>query len=407
LTNVPPDSRCANAPDQKPRLSAVPGKLDPVFVGSDVYRRAAFGSNHPLRIVRHAAVMDLARIMGWLTDSNFRDTEPASVDTLVEFHDPDYVAALKAADASGRVEAAVRSRYCIGTLENPLFAGLFERAAMTVGGSILAARLALAGRTAFHPSGGTHHGRRDRASGFCYFNDPVFAIRTFMEHGCERVLYVDLDAHHGDGVEIAFASEPRVTTVSIHEENRWPYTGSANSSRRGICNLPVPKGFNDSELDWLLRHTILPLARDWRPDALVLCCGADSLAGDPLSGMQLSNTALWSAVHDLLAIRVPTVVLGGGGYNPWTVTRYWAGMWARINGYPIPETLPDEASELLAEMESELVDEDDMNPKWLSTIADEPNAGPVRDAVKSVGAVALGKASRATGYEGGAGHAVA
>ena len=408
MQNLPPDSRRANAADQKPRLTAVPGKpQDPVFVGSEVYRRAAFGSNHPLRIVRHAAVMDMARIMGWLTDRNFRAAEPASIDKLTEFHDPGYVAALKAADASGRVEAQIRSKYCIGTLENPLFAGLFERAAMTVGGSILAASLALGGRTAFHPSGGTHHGRRDRASGFCYFNDPVFAIRTFIENGCERVLYVDLDAHHGDGVEIAFASEPRVTTVSIHEENRWPYTGSANSSRRGICNLPVPKGFNDSELDWLMRHTILPLARDWEPDALVLCCGADCLAGDPLSGMQLSNLAMWTAVLDLLALRVPTVVLGGGGYNPWTVSRYWAGLWARINGLQIPDTLPAAATELLADMESELVDDDEIEARWLSTIADEPSAGPVREAVKSVGEVAFSKAAHGVGYEGGAGHAVA
>ncbi|MDH5311554.1 MAG: acetoin utilization protein AcuC, partial [Gammaproteobacteria bacterium] len=140
----------------------------PVFVGSDVYRRAAFGSNHPLMIVRHAAVMDLARIMGWLGERNFRDTVPATVEQLIEFHDPAYVEALQYADAAGRVEPGARSRYSIGTLENPLFPGLFQRAATTVGGSVLAAGLALEGHTAFHPSGGTHHGRRDRASGFCY-----------------------------------------------------------------------------------------------------------------------------------------------------------------------------------------------------------------------------------------------
>ena len=358
-------------------------------------------------IVRHAAVMDLARIMGWLGERNFRDTVPATVEQLIEFHDPAYVEALQYADAAGRVEPGVRSRYNIGTLENPLFPGLFQRAATTVGGSVLAAGLALEGHTAFHPSGGTHHGRRDRASGFCYFNDPVFAIRTFLANERERVLYVDLDAHHGDGVEIAFANEPRVTTVSVHEENRWPYSGAANSSRPGICNLPVPKGFNDSELDWLMRRAVLPLAGEWQPDALVLCCGADSLAGDPLSGMMLSNAALWDAVSGLLALGVPTVILGGGGYNPWTVTRYWAGMWARINGLPIPAILPPEAQALLADMESELVDEDDRDPLWLTSIADNGNPGTVRSAVKSVCEVAFAKARCGADYAGGAGHAVA
>src|SRR5690606_37637711 len=124
---------------------------------------------------------------------------------------------------------------------NPLFPGLFERAATSVGGSILAARLALEGRIAYHPAGGTHHGRPDRASGFCYFNDPAFAILALLEAGLERVLYVDLDAHHGDGVQDAFAADERVHTVSIHEAGRWPGTGAASDTGDGrACNLPVP-----------------------------------------------------------------------------------------------------------------------------------------------------------------------
>src|SRR5207344_3103305 len=106
----------------------------------------------------------------------------------------------------GNVNAEERTRYGLGTMENPLFPGLFERAATSVGGSILAAQLALEGRVAFHPAGGTHHGRPGRASGFCYFNDPVFAVLTLLRAGLERVLYVDLDAHHGDGVQDAFAA---------------------------------------------------------------------------------------------------------------------------------------------------------------------------------------------------------
>ena len=358
----------------------------PIFVGSEAFRRAAFGVNHPLKIIRHSAVMDLARILGWLSDDNFRSCEPASVDRLLEFHDRAYVKALHHADVTGKVKREVRDLYQIGTLENPLFDGVFDRAARTVGGSILAAELALEGHTVFHPSGGTHHGRADRACGFCYFNDPVFAIRTFLDAGVEQVYYVDLDAHHGDGVEIAFFEEPRVTTLSVHEDYRWPYSGTTSYPKEKAFNIPVPKGLNDSELEHIMEHAVLPLAANVRAEALVVCCGADCLEGDPLSTMILSNVALWGAVDQLIALELPTVIVGGGGYNPWTVTRYWAGLWGRISGHEIPAKLPRAATDLLRSMECDLVDEEDVDVSWYDTIADSPNRGPVRQSVESLAA---------------------
>ena len=361
-----------------------PAVAAPIFVGSDAFRRPAFGDNHPLNIIRHAAVMDLAKILGWLTEDNFYACSPATVEQLLEFHDRAYVKALQYADSEGRVEPDIRTRYQIGTFENPLFPGLFERAATTVGGSILAAELALEGHVVFHPSGGTHHGRSDRACGFCYFNDPVFAISTLLSSGLDHVLYVDLDAHHGDGVEIAFFDEERVTTLSIHEDYRWPYSGSTSNPRKRAFNLPVPKGVNDSELEYLMEHAVLPLARSSAAKAVVICCGADCLAGDPLSTMMLSNRALWHAVEQLIALGLPTVIVGGGGYNPWTVTRYWAGMWGRISGQVFPDPLPDAAVALLSGMDCDLVDEEDVDPAWCTTIADRPYPGPVRDPIKTL-----------------------
>jgi acetoin utilization protein AcuC len=356
----------------------------PIFVGSEAFRRAAFGDNHPLKIIRHSAVMDLTRILGWLSDDNFRACDPASTERLLEFHDRAYVKALQHADARGRVEREVRDQYQIGTLENPLFEGLFDRAARTVGGSILAAELALEGHTVFHPSGGTHHGRADRACGFCYFNDPVFAIKTLLDAGIGQVYYVDLDAHHGDGVEIAFFDEPRVSTLSVHEDYRWPYTGSTSYPDERAFNVPVAKGFNDSELAHVMQDAVLPLAERVQAEALVVCCGADCLAGDPLSTMMLSNVALWQAVDQLLGLDLPTVIVGGGGYNPWTVTRYWTGLWGRISGQEIPDSLPQQAIELLHGMECDLVDEEDVDASWYNTLADTPNPGPVRESVKSL-----------------------
>ena len=159
-------------------------------------------------------------------------------------------------------------------------------------------------------------------------------------------------------------------------------------SRRngGARNLPVPVGLNDSELDYLVRNAVLPLAESFGANALVLCCGADSLAGDPLSGMMLSNAGLWDAVLQLLALHQPTVILGGGGYNPWTVTRYWAGMWGVLCNQELPGYLPDEALGLLREMECDLIDEEDVDPSWLTSIADSPYDGSVREAIKSLAA---------------------
>ena len=365
----------------EPRLAKF-GEPPPLFVGSDIYRKAAFGFNHPLNIVRHAAVVDLLRMLGWLTDADFRESEPATVRELLEFHDRGYIKALQYANSAGRVEPTVRERYQIGTFENPLFEGLFERAAMTVGGSVLSADLAAKGHVVFHPSGGTHHGRPDRASGFCYLNDPVFAIMRLLKKGYEAVLYVDLDAHHGDGVEDAFYEEPRVTTVSIHDRKRWPFSGTHSHPHAGAYNFPVPRGLNDSEFEYILANAILPIARAIELDALVICCGADCLAGDPLSHMELSNVALWDGVQKLIALGTPTVVLGGGGYNPWTVTRCWSGLWGRISGQEMPDSLPPEAVEFLGRMECDLIDEEDVLQTWLTTMADSPYPGTVRDEIK-------------------------
>ena len=326
--------------------------------------------------------MDLSRALGWFVDGEFRVSPRASDAQLTWFHSPVYVSALRRAAETGRVDVETRRRHAIGTMENPLFTGVFERAATSVGGSIRAGELALEGRIVFHPAGGTHHGRPDRASGFCYFNDPVFAILALLRGGAERVLYVDLDAHHGDGVQDAFESDPRVRTISIHERGRWPHSGDVSETGRGrACNLPVPARLNDTELGTLLDQVVLPLGRRVAPDALVITCGADALDGDPLSTMALSNVALWSAVERIVALAPAIVVLGGGGYNPWTVTRYWTGLWGRLSGRDIPTTLPREAREILLRLRCDLIDEEDVRAEWLTTLADQPHHGAVRDEI--------------------------
>jgi acetoin utilization protein AcuC len=376
-------------------------RLAAVFVGHEIYRQAAYGAHHPLAIARVESVMDLCRALGWLADGEFQDSPRATDAELTWFHLPEYVCALRRAAETGRVDAETQRRHAIGTMENPIFPGLFERAATSVGGSIRAGELALEGRIAFHPAGGTHHGRPGRASGFCYFNDPVFAILALFRGGAPSVLYVDLDAHHGDGVQDAFAEDPRVLTISIHEQGRWPHTGNVSDTGRGrACNLPVPSKLNDTELDLLIDDVVLPLARRAAPHAVVITCGADALHGDPLSSMALSNVALWSVVERLAALAPAVVVLGGGGYNPWTVARYWTGLWGRLSGRDVPASLPRSAHEILRRLRCDLIDEEDVRAEWLTTLADEPHPGAVRNEIGALADQALASMNEALGQPG-------
>lgn len=358
------------------------------FITHPVFRRPGFGRHHPLSTSRQAALLDLCEAMAWLPPERQRIATLAECSLLERFHAPHYLDALEAACRTMSAGPAERERYNIGTMECPLFEGLWERACASVGGSVLAAQLALDGIVTFHPGGGTHHGRPDRASGFCYFNDPVFAMLTLLDGGVERLLYVDLDAHHGDGVQDAFAGDQRVSFFSIHEEGRWPGTGELEDRLGGrACNVPVPRGITDAEYTLLVEQILAPMLQRSRPEAVVVTLGADGLAGDPLSAMQLANRTPWAATELCIAHAGAAVVLGGGGYNPWTTTRLWAGMWARLSGQPIPPVLPDRAQQVLRGLSCDLVDDEDREPSWLTTIADPPlEAGhvTVRQQVRAI-----------------------
>lgn len=355
------------------------------LVTHDIFRRAAFGKHHPLATGRQAAVQDLIAALGWSEPSLTHTPELPDRSVLERFHDPDYLDALQQVARDGLASPETRSRYNLGTMECPVFPGLWERARATVGGSMLAADLALSGAIAFHPTGGTHHGRPNRASGFCYLNDPVFCILRLLDAGLQRVLYVDLDAHHGDGVEDAFIGDTRVHLVSIHEDGRWPGTGRLDDRHDGqAMNIPVPRGLNDTEFDLVVRQAIAPFFQACSPQAVVILQGADGLAGDPLSGLQLSNDALWRATELIADMAPHVVILGGGGYNPWTTARLWAGQWGRLLGRPCPDVLPDEARRVLAALTCDLVDDDDVDPAWLTSLADQPKPGPVRPAVNRI-----------------------
>jgi len=356
----------------------------PLLIGSEIYRASSYGRKHPLAIPRVSTAIDLSRAMGWLPDEQYVDSPVATPEQLAQFHDPDYIAAIQDAERDQRLDPERRARYQLGKIDNPIFPEIFRRPATAAGASILAVELLAEGGIVYSPAGGTHHGRPDRASGFCYFNDPVLGILAMLDRGLERVYYVDVDAHHGDGVQDAFADDDRVLTVSVHEGARWPYTGAAEDRAGGMArNLPVPEDFNDSEMELVLERVLVPLGRAFRPDVVVLQCGADALADDPLSRLALSNLALWRVVAAMRDLAPRCLVLGGGGYNPWTVGRCWAGVWAVLNGIEPPREAPA-AEAVLRSLSWHRAAGRDPPAEWLTTIADAPRPGPVRDAVMSV-----------------------
>ena len=354
----------------------------PLFIGSQIYRGSRYGRLHPLSIERVPAVIDLCRAMGWLPAEVYRTSPRAKAAALTAFHTEDYVAALKAAEAAQAVTPDVRDRHGLGTLSNPVFAEMFRRPATAAGGGLLAAELVARGGVVHNPGGGTHHGMPDRASGFCYLNEPVLTIRRLLSMGLDRVAYVDIDAHHCDGVAHAFHGSESVRMISVHEAGRWPFTGALDDDAGGAAlNLPAPKGFHDDEFALVLERLILPAVEAFRPDAIFLQCGADAVTEDPLSRLALSNGSHWRTVRALRALAPRLIVSGGGGYNPWTTARLWSGVWATLAGHEIPDRLPEPARAILGALDWSRRGRP--GPALLETLADAPRPGAIRDEVRT------------------------
>jgi acetoin utilization protein AcuC len=368
----------------------MPTSPRPIFIGSEIYRNSSFGPKHPLSVPRVSTVTDLCRALGWLTDDNFRAAPMATETEVTRFHDPAYIAALKRAEATQSVSEEDRAQFHIGASGNPVYREIFSRPMIAAGGVLLASRLTASGGTVYCPGGGTHHGRPGRAAGFCYLNDPVLGLLSWLDQGIAPIAYVDIDAHHGDGVQDAFAGDSRVLTISIHELGRWPHTGAADDRGGGNArNFPVAPGFNDAELRCLLQLAILPLLRARQPQAILLQCGADALEEDPLSRLSLSNNAHWEVVAELQSLVPRLIVTGGGGYNPWTVARCWAGVWATLNGFAIPARLPEPAESVLRALRYDRAAGRNPPEHWFTTLRDTPREGMVRPEIRALAARAL------------------
>jgi acetoin utilization protein AcuC len=366
-----------------PPLQASSGR-DALFIGSEIYRGSSYGAAHPLRVPRVSTVMDLSRALGWLSPAQYRASPRAKPAALALWHDAAYIAALQAAEGMADATPEMRARFHLGTLANPVFPEVYRRPATGAGGVMLAAELLATTPGAIHvPGGGTHHGLPARANGFCYLNDVVLGIKVMQRAGLGRIVYVDIDAHHCDGVEAAFAGDPGVRMISVHEEGRWPFTGAlADHAGGSAFNLPVPKGYNDTEARAVLEGLILPRVADFRPDAVVLQCGADALTEDPLSRLALSNRAYLEVVAALRGLSPRFLVLGGGGYNPWSVGRCWTLIWGVLAGAEVPDRLPPAAEAVLRALSWGGGGRALPEAALLTTLLDAPREGRVRAEVR-------------------------
>jgi acetoin utilization protein AcuC len=302
------------------------------------------GESHPMRPVRLAVTMSLARGFGLLERPGVTVAAADKVEDglLTRVHD------------SGYVEAVRRSlrdmRYGLGSLDDPVWPGMHEASARIAGASVAAADAVRSGSAlhAVNISGGLHHAHRARAAGFCVYNDPALAIQALLDDGVPKVAYVDVDAHHGDGVQEAFYDDPRVLTISLHQTGRTLFPGTGFPGELGVgdaegtaANVALP-GFT-GDAGWLRAFSaVVPvLLRDFAPDILVTQCGCDGHRADPLTDLRLTvdgQRAAYLLLHDLAheVCGGRWVALGGGGYAlADVVPRAWTHLLARVTGDPL------------------------------------------------------------------------
>jgi acetoin utilization deacetylase AcuC-like enzyme/GNAT superfamily N-acetyltransferase len=335
-----------------------------LFVHDPQLAQFDFGPDHPLRPVRHELLVSLLEHAGVLKrDSDeVLNQQPATHEELLLVHTPDYVSAVaRLSELDGVIEGFTGEpsidpeRYGFGLGDTPTFPGMHDVCARIAGGTLAAARAVMSGqvRHAFNPTGGLHHAMRDRASGFCIYNDTAVAIAALLRDYEAHVLYVDFDAHHGDGVQWAFYDEPRVMTVSFHETGRYLFPGTGDvlelgqGAGRGFAvNLPMDAFTEDGSWLEAINAMVPALAERFRPDIIFSQHGCDPHTFDPLTHLATTTRAAAAQaklIHDLAHEHCQGrwVALGGGGYDIYRVVpRAWSLVWSELSGRTLPDKIP-------------------------------------------------------------------
>ncbi len=332
------------------------------YVYGEALSRHVLRPGHPMRPARLQYTYELLRAYGAFEDESalLVPPRPATFEELAAFHTAPYIEAVRRLSdggVGGGGERQAAGQYGFSEQgDNPVYAGMYEAALLSTGASIQAAELVADGgaSAAFAPAGGLHHAMRDRASGFCIFNDPAAAINALRGRGL-RVAYVDIDAHHGDGVQAAFYHDRDVMTISTHEGGRWLFPGTGAASELGAgdaagysVNLPLFPYTDDEVYLEAFEQVVPPLVEAFAPDVIATQLGADAYASDPLTHLSLSTRGYAGAVERLSSMGYPWVAFGGGGYDLDATPRLWALAYGEMLGREWPDAIPPEAEAFLA-----------------------------------------------------------
>ncbi len=312
--------------------------------------RFDFGTHHPFKIHRLGLTYELIRAYGLIDRPDVYTLPPreATEDEAICFHSQGYLETLRVASSGMWVPNLFA--HGLGTSDNPVFPDVYDWGMYVAGASIVCAEEILAGRAsrAFNPAGGLHHAMPSRASGFCHINDIVLAIQTMVDTG-KRVAYVDIDAHHGDGVQHAFYTSADVLTVSVHQTGYtiFPGTGFAEEIGQGpgegmSVNVPLDPGAGDEAYERALDEVILPVVRAYAPDVLVTQLGSDAVVGDVVANLRMSLRQFERNVCAFRDLGLPWIALGGGGYDVSNVVRAWTLAWSVITEVELDDEIPPE-----------------------------------------------------------------
>lgn len=316
------------------------------------------GTDHPLAPVNRELAIDLIRMYGMLDrpDVTVLVPGPGDEDLISRVHTPAYMAQVRRYSAQPALahafEAGMWGLSAGG--DTPAFAGMHEAAVAVCGASVTAAMEVWEGRATrvFSAAGGLHHAFANKANGFCIYNDAAVAIRALLEAGAERVAYVDVDVHHGDGTQFIFYDDPRVLTCSVHESGRYLFPGTGALDERGVgagvgtsVNIPLPAFAGDGPYMRAIEEVIVPVVRDFQPDIIVTQDGVDPHHQDPLAHLQVRMATfprLWRVLHDMADDITDGrwVALGGGGYNVDVLPRAWALLFAEMTATVLPTDVP-------------------------------------------------------------------
>lgn len=318
------------------------------------------GEDHPLNPVRRLLAAELIRACGLLEHDGVTAIEagPATDAQIERVHAPAYVAAVRLFSQSPALSASWEAGQwgLAAGGDTPAFAGMHQAAAQICGASVAAAMAVWEGRAdqSFSAQGGLHHAFANRAAGFCIYNDPAVAIQAMLDAGAERVAYIDIDVHHGDGTQWIFYDDPRVLTCSVHESGKFLFPGTGGLEERGgpaapgsAVNIPLPAHSGDGPYIRAVTDVICPAVDAFAPEVIVTQNGADPHYADPLAHLQVSLAALpavYRAIGDLAreAASGRWVALGGGGYTFDVVPRAWALLFATMLDADLPDDLPAE-----------------------------------------------------------------